>query len=374
MQNQYQKRWIVTDFHRSVLDNCHYSDMEDGYWETSPGCINRIRFQCDYIGDGASKSCTTLTTKSGSGVTRTFEETAFDATSGRVLIATCPYRLNKRRFHFPGDWKLDVFQGPLTGLVTLEVGLGSPDEEFRLPAWVIEAREVTEHLSNYHLARLGGDLRGLENDRPIHEMLARVPRIVVTGGPCSGKSSVMKVLSESPAYRDILHCVPEVATIVIGQVGVRPPVSDEVAFRRFQRLIYMAQTGFEEVSETQALTDKKLAVVTDRGVIDNAAYLKDGLHEMALVCRTNVQYELGRYDMVIHLGVPEKAVYDANKENNPARNESWVEAMELDMKIGEVWGHHPRYYPIHSCSSMDEKIERATRQIDKFLGWFQHQP
>jgi len=286
--------------------------------------------------------------------------------TAQLLLETCPYRLEKVRLR-PDPWKLDLFKDPLGDLTWAEIDVSTTDEEPLLPHWISEAREITSELTNYHLARLAADLRGVTGKKPFERLLARIPKIVVTGGPCSGKSTLMQIFSQVPLHQVRLHFVPEVATILISQVGAKPPVGDPVAMRRFQRTVYTVQTGFEEVSETQALMDGKTALITDRGVVDSAAYLPNGLRDLEGICRTSASYELGRYDLVIHLDVPEKGVYEESRRNNPARSEGWEEATALDQRIGDIWGQHHRYVRVERCGNMEIKLLKASNIISDFL-------
>lgn len=63
--------------------------------------------------------------------------------------------IEKDRFEVPHEghlWEVDVFRGPLSGLVWAEVELHHPDEVFAVPDWV--GREVTGNPLYRHTALL----------------------------------------------------------------------------------------------------------------------------------------------------------------------------------------------------------------------------
>ncbi len=83
----------------------------------------------------------------------------------RAVMATCQLQVSKTR-GFIGPWEFDSFHGPLTGLLILEREFPSRTAAARatLPAWVLEAEEVTEFLSNRDLARLAAKLARTGSD------------------------------------------------------------------------------------------------------------------------------------------------------------------------------------------------------------------
>jgi predicted ATPase len=244
-----------------------------------------------------------------------------------------------------------------------------PSADFapKLPDWIRDAVEVTDSLTNRHLARLARDIADSGSDRPIRDLLLprRIPRIVLTGGPCSGKSTLMAELRER--FGNALHCVPEVATIVIAQVGVKPPVGDPVGMRKFQRTIYRVQRGFETISDLQAIRDGKKALLLDRGTVDGAAYMDGGLKELESVCRTSREHEFGLYDLVVCLKTPPRRVFKEKSANNPARSETHEAAARLGRRIAKVWGQHPRFTFIGNNRSWEDKSRAVISTVARFL-------
>lgn len=352
IERRYVVRSIDPDFRRSPN-----SEIIQGYFDTPPATSLRVRLL-----DGKTA---TVTLKGGQGMSRTEDEHSVSMDLARALLSVCQNQLQKTRY-FRDDWEIDEYGGPLTGLIIAEKELDSADESVTLPSWIHDAMEVTNSLTNQHLARLACDMVGIASDKPIRDHLPqRIPRLVLTGGPCSGKSTLMALLRRE--YGQRVHFVPEVASIVIGQVGIKPPKGDPVETRRFQRVLYRVQRSFEDVSNGQAVRDDKQALLLDRGVIDNAAYLPGGLIDFESVCQTKREYEYTQYDLVVCLETPPREVYDAERTNNPARSETYDAAFELGNQIRNVWRYHPNFHVVSNGASWEEKVEGVRKIVRGFL-------
>lgn len=360
--SQIERRFIVTRLREGFPNwsKDRYEIINQGYWDSREHDILRIRKIVRPGGDSEGE----VMRKTGHGVLRTNDRLDISPETAEWWLRTCPYRVEKLRWHF-GAWRLDIFQGLLHGLVIAEVTLPDPRAHAELPEWIEEATEVTDRLNNLHIAKMTSVLSARSCPEDYIDYLAKeVPRIVLTGGPCSGKTTVMEALLASLGGR--LHFVPEAATIIISQVGVHPP-SDDVGLNLFQQQLYGIQDGFEELARLEALAAGKQAVIHDRGKIDNAAYLEGGIMTLQRICRTDFSVEISRVGLVIQLDVPPRDVYEANRGNNAARSESFAQASELDRAITSAYSRHPGFIRISGCASMDEKIARASRAVTDFL-------
>lgn len=366
-ENEYERRWLVLGIDPEIQRYPHVT-IRQAYFGTPKGL--RIR-----IADRQGKQTAELTNKTGHGMSRLEHTQEAELDVAEFLYDSSPYRIEKKRYMRDG-WEVDFFTGPLTGLVLAEFEMKSPDQEISLPSWIHSAVDVTNDITNSHLARMAYDLRcsAAENDIILQtdeepglrdRVLESCPRIVLTGGPCSGKSTAIERLkSEFPG---VLHCVPETATIVIDRVGASPPVGDESGIRRFQRVIYRVQCGFEEVSMIHACRKQMHAMLLDRGTVDGAAYLEGGNREFEDVCLTDTSSEYARYAGVIVLDVPPRDVYESQKENNPARGETYEQATELGEKILEVWSGHPDMVHVRNQGSFEEKYATIRDTVESIL-------
>ena len=74
--------------------------------------------------------------------------------------------------------------------------------------------------------------------------------IVITGGPCSGKSTALNYITEKlesiPYIASPVICVPEIATLLINGLRVLPKNLDRRTYFEFQSRILRTQRYFED--------------------------------------------------------------------------------------------------------------------------------
>ncbi len=196
--------------------------------------------------------------------------------------------------------------------------------------------------------------------------MTKLLMMVITGGPCGGKSSVLTKLTE--VFSDLIAVVPEAATQLLNVCPVPErdcPLSD-TWLRIFQPAVYHTQIAAED---GWALLGKRL-LVCDRGAMDGAGYLKDKELFLSLIGQQE-ETILQRYWTVIHLeslavGQPEK--YLKLKQSNPNRYEGVVEARAVDVSICAAWANHPRQIILSSLDSLEHKEEFVINLIREGIG------
>ncbi|MDD5144861.1 MAG: AAA family ATPase [Candidatus Pacebacteria bacterium] len=373
MENGFEneKRFLVLSFaDRSRVLTARKKYIDQGYFDLAESFKTfRVRIE-----DGREAS---VTFKEGSGFSRKEKPKEIkDLVLANFLMQETSHQLQKTRF-FPGYQingavlTVDFYEPPLSGIAIAEVEF--ENQEFKVepsaivkPPWVKEWNDVTETLSNIHLARLASELRGKGADQPppsFYEGLLtkRIPKIVLTGPPCSGKSALMKTIEKEMG--DKVHCIQEVASILISQAGINPEINPS----RFNVSAYRVQNIFESTSEAQAIEGGKLALLTDRGNPDIASYTKNGWHDFTKLVKTNKDYELKRYQLVIYLELPPREVYEKFRKNNPARKETYEEAFQRGERLKEAWKDHPNFLIISNYKSWEEKEKITIYIIKKFL-------
>jgi CYTH domain-containing protein/thymidylate kinase len=206
------------------------------------------------------------------------------------------------------------------------------------------------------------------------QLIEPVSMIVLTGGPCSGKSSSLAYLTEKLSdHGFMVFVVPETATLITDSGIDRRKMHRARQVAMYEEAILDLQLAFEETYRKAAervFPDKKKVILLDRGIMDIKAFVSDtefadmlakrGLHEMAL---------RDRYTGIIHLvtaadGAPE--FYTG--ENNTARIETPEESIMLDRKIRESWLGHPRLRIIDNSTDFQDKIARAFEAISGLIG------
>lgn len=334
-----------------------------GYLGWNPVDATRVRITDD--------SSATLMRTIGRGLEREQTKEIISLRAAKFLLDGSSHWLEKSRFDIPCslnnglEWRVDVYDEPLHGLVIAEIRFDEPGREIQIPSWLEGAIEVTEWIDNFVIAEHATDLRLRDREKTIVDMLSEpLPRIVFTGSPCSGKTSTLRFLQKE--FKDDLHCVPEIASLVNTHAGIQCDVSGLDAVRQ-ERHFAQARRILEALAELQAKRDGKKAIVVDRGVMDSAAYLLGGTEEFIRTIQSCMKYEFGRYDLILRFETPPLDVYLENRGNNDARTEEYKRAVLLGQRIEEIWGVHPNVHFVGNAGSWLEKLNRAHQIIKDFL-------
>ena len=204
-------------------------------------------------------------------------------------------------------------------------------------------------------------------------MSKRITRIVLTGGPAAGKttliSRILHEFNQEDGWRVIT--IPETATELISDFGIRP-FGGCMSMLEFQDFVIADQLHKEKLAlqAAQVVPEDNILIIYDRALLDDKAYITD--EEFAEVLshfdgRTEADVLAG-YDAVIHLVSCAKGAEYAYNLGNAARTESIEYARELDDRTLRAWRAHPRLYIIDNSVSFEEKINRAMREIFRLLG------
>lgn len=197
--------------------------------------------------------------------------------------------------------------------------------------------------------------------------------IVLTGGPCAGKTTTIAKVKEdleNLGYHVLL--LNECATEVING-GIRPFGDNQVSVFDFQNEVLNLQL-FKEKRYLDIIDklpeDTNCIILSDRGIMDSKAYLGSELFTK-LLDQNNLKEEyLGhQYDMIIHLVTV--ATNNQNKYNtstNSARFEEDIdEVIDLDRRTNEVWQKHKNLKRVEATGTIEEKIEKVIDIIHDYL-------
>ncbi len=197
-----------------------------------------------------------------------------------------------------------------------------------------------------------------------------ITKIVITGGPCAGKSTALsRIQEEFTELGYTVLFVSEAATELING-GVAPwtcKSSDD-----FQKFLIQLQIEKERIFELSAnsMPSEKVLIVCDRGMLDNKAYMTQTAFNNTLKELNLNEVEIrDNYDAVFHLvTAADGALEFYTTENNTARTETPEQAIELDKKLLSAWTGHPHLRVIDNSSSFENKIKKLIAEISSFLG------
>jgi CYTH domain-containing protein/predicted ATPase len=209
-------------------------------------------------------------------------------------------------------------------------------------------------------------------------MKNRLKRIVLTGGPCGGKTTAFSFLRQKLEEKGyFVVVVPEAATIAITS-GLNP-TSEFVLESTLQTCIANITIGLENAliaAAEQVLAtagDKYIGAVVlfDRGLTDGLAYTNDQSFARILetVGLNLVRARDERCDAVFHL----VTAADGAEEfytlgNNAARFETAEQAREKDRRTRDVWVGHPHMRIIDNSTDFAGKLKRLYQEICIVLG------
>lgn len=168
-----------------------------------------------------------------------------------------------------------------------------------------------------------------------------IPRIVITGGPGSGKTVCLQKLKHNPALNHFLF-FEELARRLLQE---KPQFREQR--REFHREIYRLQTAREAAAGERPF-------ISDRGTIDAFAFHPETIQEVG----TTIEREYQRYTAVIHLGSAARlgAAYYLEDE---VRNESVDDALVIERAIEQVWKKHPGYIFLDAEEDFAAKCRRC---------------
>jgi CYTH domain-containing protein len=194
-------------------------------------------------------------------------------------------------------------------------------------------------------------------------------KIVLTGGPCGGKTSsipLLKSFLEAKGWE--VYSVPESATLLSGH-GIRLGDPDPAMRRAVQVGILHTQMAMEDAMMAAAKASKQNAVVLcDRAIMDGKVYTPNDLWLPFLQSQELSELKVRhRYDAVFHMtsianGAPHLYNFD-----NPARWEDVNQAVVNDIKTQNAWVGHPHLRVIDNSTDFPGKVARLCAGIEKFI-------
>jgi len=184
-----------------------------------------------------------------------------------------------------------------------------------------------------------------------------IPRkIALTGGPGGGKSTAAELFRRE--YKDLISLVPEVATLLFK--GGFPRVDSPLVVESIQSSIFCVQKNIENTFSTLF---PHHTLLCDRGTVDGAAYWPLGAEDFFKRMNSSLEAELKRYDAVIFFETAAAGGLSIDL-GNPVRNEDQRKAIELDLKLKDLWSQHPNFLYVKNESSFLEKIMAGIKAID----------
>jgi len=203
-------------------------------------------------------------------------------------------------------------------------------------------------------------------------MSATVPRVVLTGGPCGGKTTAIDVVAARLREQGVVVFIaPEAASLVLGAGGKLFNQTDTQRIAVQEAIAKIILATEDAITQLADRCGKPAVVLCDRGMMDAVAYLPDGAWPN--VADRNgwnlVALRDARYDAVIHMvtaaaGAPEHY----RTHDHAVRYETADEAIEVDQCLQRTWLGHPHLRVIECRADFADKLSRAADAVCHALG------
>lgn len=200
----------------------------------------------------------------------------------------------------------------------------------------------------------------------------RVYKLVLTGGPCGGKTTGQARIStffENLGWK--VFRVPETATVLLsGGIKFSDLTADE-AFK-FQenllRTMIQIENTYFELGKSSV---KNCLIICDRGAMDASAYIcKDKWERLMAANNWNaIELRDNRYNQIIHMVSAANGAEDFySVEEHACRSEDVALAQELDYKSAAAWVGHPYFDVIDNSTDFETKMNRMIECVCQKLG------
>ncbi|MBP3842390.1 MAG: AAA family ATPase [Prevotella sp.] len=205
--------------------------------------------------------------------------------------------------------------------------------------------------------------------------MGSIKKIVLTGGPCAGKTSALvRVIEHFSSLGFKVFTIPEVPTLFT-QAGMDYLTKNRGFFYQGEKATLEIQMALEDKFTRMAQEfEENCIIVCDRGTMDISAYMAPEVwDEITRAVGTSTPELRQRYDAVLHLvSAADGAEQYYTTANNASRNESNDEeglriARGLDKKVIKAWTGHPHLRVINNDEDFDKKMNRVLKEISDVL-------
>jgi CYTH domain-containing protein/thymidylate kinase len=203
-----------------------------------------------------------------------------------------------------------------------------------------------------------------------------IKRIVLTGGPCAGKTTALVRIAEYfSGYGFKVFTVPEVPTLYsLGGWNYLTP--NRRLYYEGELAILRTQLALEDsFMQLASVCTKPSIVVCDRGTLDISAYMTaDMWADITSKLDTCSDKLRSRYDAVLHMvSAADGAEQYYTTATNATRYEQMTEeglrmARTLDKKVMQAWSGHPHLCVVNNHDNFEHKLNSVVEEISRVVG------
>ena len=205
--------------------------------------------------------------------------------------------------------------------------------------------------------------------------MKNIKRIVLTGGPCAGKTTALvRIIEHFSSLGYKVFTIPEVPTLY-SQGGWNYLTKNYNLYYEGERAILETQLALEDSFMRMAeVCTKPTLIVCDRGTMDISAYMTPEMWEdITSKSNTNSNELRSRYDAILHMvsaadGAEQYYTTATNATRYEQMNEEGLRiARELDKKVIKAWTGHPHLRVINNNDDFNAKLNRVLLEISNVL-------
>lgn len=193
--------------------------------------------------------------------------------------------------------------------------------------------------------------------------MAKIIKIALTGGPCSGKTSVVERLAAEfySDDRDVFIC-PESAYEVIANGGSRED------YLSFETLVAkkQLQNEAEILKKAEESGKDEVVIFYDRALTDCFSYVEDK-DKLAENIGINIIDSWARYDALIVLQTAPESEYVSAY----ARIEDYQTALDFEQKLLDVAVGHSHLRYVKNQKGFEEKYQSVKAEINSILSGYE---
>ena len=183
-------------------------------------------------------------------------------------------------------------------------------------------------------------------------------KVVLTGGPSSGKSTICRQVKE---YFDLkIQSCPEAAEMLFR--GGFPRVENEIGLYERQYAIFHLQKALSQLAPS--LNPNAEVIIYDRGLLDGLCYWPGSWQNFADKMQIDIDQTRETYDLVIQLGVAHSDDY----QNSAFRPEDQQTSLDMEQKLIKIWEGHRNYHFVPYTVNWDDKLKSCLDLINHHKG------
>lgn len=192
-------------------------------------------------------------------------------------------------------------------------------------------------------------------------------KIVLTGGPCGGKSTALESIGKNYKIEGHEFClIDETATVLFVNEFNKILINGQgISKFDFQTIIFLVQFIKEYNAESYFLyksNDNKSTIICDRGLLDGKAYMNNSdFKNMLKKFNLDESSLLKTYSVVLHL----TSVYfkdpDFFIEHRPFAVD---DVLDIDYNLYEIWKECSNHFIVSNTNLIEEKINIVYKYLN----------